>query len=102
MAELFERHVEQLLQQSTKGMDPLRGQWLFALAARLDKPLLPDTLAALRALLRHCARLRADLTEGVGSSQLPLLSVLIGAAGAYYGQDEQLCKLASPDFQALA
>lgn len=103
MAELLQRHVEQLLDQPEAG--PLRGQWLFALAARLEKPIHADVSAAFRALLRKCCVLRAALAAAASDGEaaagaaarhspaLARLNVLIVVAGAYFGQDEQLSQL---------
>lgn len=87
---LFLRHVGALEEACPNGLPLLRGQWLFALAARLEKPLHPEVGAALRAVLRHCCKLRSGVA-GAADPLLPLLNVLIVTAGAYFGQDEQLC-----------
>lgn len=81
---LFLRHTAQLL--DCKDLPLARAQWLFALAARLEKPLHAEHAAAFRGVLRHCAALRA----GCGSADdplLPQLNVLMAVAGTYFGQD---------------
>lgn len=91
-AALFLRHAQQLEEHFPDSLPLLRAQWLFALAARLEKPCTPDVAAGFRALLRHCCRLRAGLTN-VADPLLPALNVLIVVAGAYFAQDEQLCSV---------
>lgn len=82
-------------------LPPLRAQWLFALLSRLEKPLLPDIAATLRALHRHCAHAR-NLLGSAEEAALPALDVLLAVAGGYFGQDEVLCKwLGVEDFHEL-
>lgn len=90
--------IEVLLQRHVEALAPLaalpfpRGAWLFALAARIEKPLHADAGAAFRALLRKCATLRTS-ASGPADPALPQLNVLIAIAGAYFGQDENLSRL---------
>ena len=58
---------------------------------RIEKPLHADTCALFRALLRHCARLRAG-AAGPADPRLPHLNILISIAGGCFGQDEQLAR----------
>lgn len=91
-ASLIQRHVEQLLEQEEASQE--RSQWLFALAARLERPLQADVCAAYRALLRRCCELRAALPAGPAAQEhLPRLNILIAITGAYFGQHEQLAQL---------
>lgn len=46
-------------------------------------------MGSLRALLRHCARLRAGLPSAQ-DPLLPSLNILIAITGAFFGQDEIL------------
>lgn len=92
VASVFNRHVQQLLDCHPPSLPLARAQWLFALAARLDKPLTADAAASFRALLRRCAALRAAV-GGADDPALPRLNVLIAVAGAYFGQDEGLVQL---------
>jgi survival of motor neuron protein-interacting protein 1 len=87
---LFLRHSHQLEEHCPDSLPLLRAQWLFALAARLEKPCHPEVAAALRGLLRHCCKLRNAVSQA-GDPLLPKLNVLIVMAGAYFAQDEQLC-----------
>jgi hypothetical protein len=87
---LFLRHAQQLQEACPDSLPLARAQWLFALAARLEKPCHPEVGAAFRAVLRHCCRLRAGVSR-VGDPLLPKLNVLIVTAGCYFAQDETLC-----------
>ncbi|KAF8072849.1 Gemin2 [Scenedesmus sp. PABB004] len=87
---LFLRHAAQLEEHCPADLPLLRAQWLFALAARLEKPCDADVAAGFRAVLRHCCRLRARVAAP-GDPLLPKLNVLIVTAGAYFAQDERLC-----------
>ncbi|WIA29016.1 hypothetical protein OEZ86_011533 [Tetradesmus obliquus] len=87
---LFLRHSQQLEEHCPDSLPLLRAQWLFALAARLEKPCHPQVAAALRAVLRHCCKLRGVVSQA-GDPLLPKLNVLIVMAGAYFAQDEELC-----------
>jgi len=92
VSDLLQHHITQLLEVHPQSLPLIRAQWLFALAARLEKPLHPDLSAGFRALLRHCSKLRSGL-QRQEDPLLPQLNVLIVVAGAYFGQDEQLCKM---------
>ncbi|KAK9810074.1 hypothetical protein WJX72_004382 [[Myrmecia] bisecta] len=85
---LFQRHVDWLV-CSKHPPEEQHMLWLYALAARLEKPLAARTSAQLRSLLRHCACLRADVLDAA-DPLLPHLNVMIAIAGAYFGQDEAL------------
>ncbi|KAL6760682.1 survival motor neuron interacting protein 1-domain-containing protein [Haematococcus lacustris] len=69
-------------------------QWLFALAAMLQKPAHSDNIAALRALLRKVSALRS-LLGSAADPQLPVLNTLAAVAGAYFGQDPTLVSFVS-------
>lgn len=89
---LFLRHAQQLEDTCPDSLPLRRAQWLFALAARLEKPCYPEVGAAFRGLLRHCCRLRAGVV-GASDPLLPKLNVFIVMAGCYFGQDEHLCSI---------
>ncbi|PNW79194.1 hypothetical protein CHLRE_09g405650v5 [Chlamydomonas reinhardtii] len=74
---------------SSTALSYMRCQWLFALAAVLERPVPPDVSAALRELVRRCCALRAGLSRSDDPS-LPRLNVLLAVAGGYFGQDEHL------------
>lgn len=90
--------VQRLEQQQGDGsggscLTPADAAALYALAARVERPLAADTAALFRALLRCCAAARAALPGGPRDPLLPHLNVLTAIAGAYFGQDEELAGL---------
>jgi len=67
--------------------------WLYALLARLEKPLFQDTAAMVRELYRHCCIERARLPETFSDSDdmeasLAALNLIITITGSYFGQGE--------------
>lgn len=46
-------------------------------------------MASLRSLLRHCARLRARVTDA-NDPLLSNLNIIIAITGGYFGQDESM------------
>lgn len=68
-----------------------RALWLYALLARLEKPLHRNESALLRSILRTCCKLRA--VEKTCSNTLPLLNVLIAIVGVYFEQGPQVMSL---------
>ena len=68
-----------------------RALWLYALLARLEKPLHRNESALLRSILRTCCKLRA--VEKNCSNTLPLLNVLIAIVGVYFEQGPQVMSL---------
>ncbi|KAG2488435.1 hypothetical protein HYH03_012942 [Edaphochlamys debaryana] len=89
---LLQRHVSQLADQPH--LTYMRSQWLFALAAVLERPVPPDVAAALRELVRRCSAWRASLSSP-SDPCLPRLNLLLAVAGAYFGQDEGLAAAAA-------
>jgi survival of motor neuron protein-interacting protein 1 len=67
---------------------------LYALSARVERPLHADTCALYRQLLRACAGQRAALgKDGAADPRLPHLNILLVLAGAFFGQDEELAAM---------
>ena len=87
-----------------------QGLWLYALLAKLEKPLCRDVAATLRQLFRVCVNQRASLdmsnsSMGAGSSsssssrgtnissnsndKLAILNTIICITGSYFGQGEE-------------
>ena len=64
---------------------------MYALLARLEKPLCRDTGAIIRQLYRLCSDCRAKLVENSPNfdSNLAELNMLISIAGSYFGQGEE-------------
>lgn len=69
---------------------------LYALSARIERPLHGDVAAAYRAILRKCCRLRAAV-RGCHDLSLPHLNIIIVISGAYFGQDEMLASYQDED-----
>ena len=63
-----------------------RTAWLFALSARVPKPLDDDTAASFRMLSKFCVMRQRDGDDASRS----VVRLLLGIAGAYMGQDERL------------
>ena len=77
-------------------MSSPRGQWLYGLLARLEKPLDRTMASLLRELYRRCCLLRAALVEDdhTFDVQIASLNVLIVITGSYFGQGEEYSTLA--------
>jgi hypothetical protein len=60
-------------------------QWIHALAAALERPLAMSTAAALRDLLRFCAKQQPATDEDAAR-----LHLMVAVAGGYFKQDERL------------
>lgn len=64
------------------------GAWLYALLARLEKPLHPDVGSALRTLALVASRQRRDLVEGENRELGPVngLSLIVCLVARYFNQ----------------
>ncbi|KAL7687941.1 hypothetical protein Plhal304r1_c020g0070641 [Plasmopara halstedii] len=62
-----------------------RAVWIYALLARLDKPVHSNVAAVIRQILRRCWTLRCEL-EPQSEAQIKLLNILIVITGDYFGQ----------------
>jgi hypothetical protein len=99
-------------------LTPRAAALLYALSARIEKPLHAGTCALYRELLRRCAARRAALGAAAAAATtaanepgaaadaahaveadplLPHLNILIISAGAYFGQDEELATMWDDD-----
>jgi hypothetical protein len=72
-----------------------RGQWLYGLLARLEKPLDRNVASLVRQLYRRCSHLRASLALDSSNFDLQIasLNVLIAITGSYFGQGEEYSTL---------
>ena len=77
-------------------LDAAAAPRLYALAARLEKPLHAGTCALLRQLVRTAAAQRAA-AGGPADPALPHLNIAIAVAGGYFGQDEELAAMWDED-----
>lgn len=66
---------------------------LYALSARVERPLHADTAASYRSLLRKCKLWRAQSIHSPTDPLLPHLNILISIAGGYFRQDEELSSM---------
>lgn len=88
---LLEYHTEWLEDESA--LSRVRGVWIYALLARLDKPVHAGVAATIRQLLRRCWLLRSELpgdAEVAAGQELKALNVLICITGDFFGQLHEL------------
>ncbi|KAJ8598807.1 hypothetical protein CTAYLR_008639, partial [Chrysophaeum taylorii] len=76
-------HVDWL--EMAPSLDAKHALWLYALLARLDKPMHRDTESVLRRLVLRLVALRASLANAA-DPRLPLIQILVVIAGVYFGQ----------------
>ncbi|CAM9382189.1 unnamed protein product [Chrysoparadoxa australica] len=82
---LLAMHVEWL---RCRDLSLARGAWIYALLARLDKPLHVVTAALVRDLLRICCSQRAALDPlSPDPERLQILNLLVSIAVGYFKQD---------------
>ena len=81
------------------------GEWIYALLARLEKPLHLDIAANVRLLYRESCRMRAalqdrsisDNEESDVDTLLPILNTFIAITGSYFSQGEDFVPLATEE-----
>lgn len=83
--------IAKIVHSTAQHIDVKDASLVYALSARIEKPLHSDSCAAYRSLLKKCCEWRASITDDHDES-LPHLNILITIAGAYFGQDEELAK----------
>lgn len=66
---------------------PQLGQWLYALLACLEKPLLPEAHSLIRQLARRCSTVRANL-ENRDDERLSALNLMICIVSRYFDQND--------------
>jgi survival of motor neuron protein-interacting protein 1 len=62
-----------------------RAVWIYALLARLDKPVYANVAATIRQLLRRCWELRGKIKDGKDTRLKPL-NVIITLTGEFFSQ----------------
>jgi hypothetical protein len=69
----------------------MHGLWLYALLAKLEKPVHRDMCAILRQLLRICSHARAQLLPDAldFNQKLASLNIFLLISGSYFGQGEE-------------
>lgn len=81
---VFKYHVE-WLESTENNLTSYRTFWIYALLARIEKPLHKDTVFLIRKLYKICSKLRSVITDEADGS-LPDLNLLITITGIYFGQ----------------
>uniref|UniRef100_M4C4K0 Gem-associated protein 2 n=1 Tax=Hyaloperonospora arabidopsidis (strain Emoy2) TaxID=559515 RepID=M4C4K0_HYAAE len=81
---LLDYHAAWLSEEMTS-LSRARAVWMYALMARLDKPVHAAVAATIRQILRRCWTLRCEL-ETPSEVQLKSLNVLIVITGDFFGQ----------------
>ncbi|TMW55935.1 hypothetical protein Poli38472_008583 [Pythium oligandrum] len=84
---LLTYHTEWL--ETTEAVSRARAAWIYALLARLDKPVHAEVAAMIRQLLRRCWQLRNDLQDTTDTLLKPL-NILISITGDFFGQLEEM------------
>ncbi|KAK1947165.1 Maspardin [Phytophthora citrophthora] len=82
---LLEYHAAWLSSEDMGQVSRARAVWIYALLARLDKPVHANVAATIRQILRCCWTLRCEL-EAPSEIQLKSLNILIVIAGDFFGQ----------------
>ncbi|XP_046656873.1 gem-associated protein 2-like [Daphnia pulicaria] len=84
--------VETLLEYNVQWLEETnftqqRGQWLYALLAKLEKPLKPEMCSLIRTLARLCSTFRVQLAS-VDDPLLAQLNLFICLVGRYFDQSD--------------
>lgn len=76
--------------ESTDSLSSALSEWIYALLARVEKPLHRDVVASLRQLFRRACQLRSNLSPSATdfTTQLAALNLLIAITGNYFGQND--------------
>ncbi|KAE8906154.1 hypothetical protein PF005_g6823 [Phytophthora fragariae] len=82
---LLDYHAAWLSEEEATPLSRARAVWIYALLARLDKPVHANVAATIRQILRRCWTLRSGL-EAPSEIQLKSLNILIVIAGDFFGQ----------------
>lgn len=88
---LLAHHVNWMVHNGTRAFAHAKqGAWLYALMARLEKPLYRDMASLLRSCFRFCHKCRCELSSDDPDlqSRLAQLNTLIAITGSYFGQGE--------------
>lgn len=70
-------------------------RWLYALMAQVEKPIALESSSQLSKLLRHCIKVRTQISD-TNDIRLLALHMLIALTGAYFGQDGTLAACMQP------
>jgi hypothetical protein len=79
-------HMVSLLVEDEYDLTPQRTLWIYALLARLEKPLHRNEEAMLRNLLRHCCRVRSEADPPSEKDNLSSVNTIIAIVSTYFEQ----------------
>ncbi|KAG7392241.1 gem (nuclear organelle) associated protein 2 [Phytophthora pseudosyringae] len=82
---LLDHHAAWIGDEDVGQVSRARAVWIYALLARLDKPVHASVAATIRQILRRCWTMRCEL-ESPSEIQLKSLNILIVIAGDFFGQ----------------
>ncbi len=75
--------------EASPNITDLSMRWLYALMAQIEKPIALESSSQLSKLLRHCIKVRRQITDD-NDIRLLSLHMLIALTGGYFGQDGTL------------
>jgi len=81
--------------EASPDITDLSMRWLYALMAQIEKPVALESSSQLSKLLRHCIKVRRQITDN-NDIRLLSLHMLIALSGGYFGQDGTLAACMQP------
>ena len=94
VALLLQMLVEEVTSEADAVVEERHARWIFALAARIEKPLNEDSSASFRSLVKYCVDQLEKQSHPNGrlvdEQESDRLLLLLAISGAYFGQDEVL------------
>ncbi|XP_065404818.1 gem-associated protein 2 isoform X6 [Macaca fascicularis] len=84
-AKLRLKKKKKVIHTNRKNKNILKGRWLYALLACLEKPLLPEAHSLIRQLARRCSEVRL-LVDSKDDERVPALNLLICLVSRYFDQ----------------
>ncbi|XP_054684520.1 gem-associated protein 2 isoform X2 [Grus americana] len=85
LGERVHSEMDALSDNENLGIDYIKGRWLYALLACLEKPLLPEAHSLIRQLARRCSEVRV-LEENKNEEQISALNLIICLVSRYFDQ----------------
>ncbi len=81
--------------EASPDITDLSMRWLYALMAKIEKPVALESSSQLSKLLRHCIKVRRQISDN-NDIRLLSLHMLIALSGGYFGQDGTLAACMQP------
>ena len=81
--------------ETSADITDLSMRWLYALMAQIEKPIALESSSQLSKLLRHCIKVRRQISDD-NDIRLLSLHMLIALTGGYFGQDGTLAACMQP------